>query len=103
MSSQGLQLCFSPFMSTHSNVCSGDFTLYDHVLDHSVLFGVVPKKYSDAKLSHLDLTFAMGRGRQRDGVDGAFNRSALCIVLMLTYLCTVEARMLKLPFIQYLD
>merc|ERR1712093_831565 len=22
---------------------SGDFTLYDHVLDHSVLFGVVPK------------------------------------------------------------
>jgi len=48
---------------------SGDFTLYDHVLDHSVLFGVVPKKYTDAKLSHLDLTFAMGRGRQRDGVD----------------------------------
>ena len=71
MSSQGSQLCFSPFMSTHANVCSGDFTLYDHVLDHSVLFGVVPKKYSDAKLSHLDLTFAMGRGRQRDGVDGA--------------------------------
>lgn len=56
---------------------SGDFTLYDHVLDHSVLFGVVPKKYTEAKLSHLDLTFAMGRGRQRDGVDGKLSLACL--------------------------
>jgi len=64
---------------------SGDFTLCeskkyrvygrltqgtdDHVLDHSVLFGVIPQKYMDAQLSHHDLTFAMGRGRQRDNVD----------------------------------
>lgn len=41
----------------------------DHVLDASVEFGVIPKKYLDAKLSHLDTSFAMGRGRQRDGVD----------------------------------
>ena len=39
------------------------------MLDHSILFGVVPKKYRDAKLSELDTMFAMGRGRQRDGVD----------------------------------
>lgn len=71
--SQGNELRGPLFKEIHANVFlySGDFTLYDHVLDHSVLFGVVPKKYSDAKLSHLDLTFAMGRGRQRDGVDGA--------------------------------
>jgi Cobalamin-independent synthase, N-terminal domain len=49
--------------------CSNDFTLYDHVLDASVLFNVIPDKYAKAGLSELDLTFAMGRGRQRDGVD----------------------------------
>lgn len=48
---------------------SGDFTLYDHVLDHCTLFNVIPSKYAEAKLSPLDLEFAMGRGRQRDGVD----------------------------------
>ncbi|CAH7687195.1 cobalamin-independent synthase [Phakopsora pachyrhizi] len=48
---------------------SNDFTLYDHVLDHCTMFNAVPHKYYDAKLSALDLYFAMGRGRQRDGVD----------------------------------
>ncbi|KAH9440676.1 hypothetical protein Pst134EA_032267 [Puccinia striiformis f. sp. tritici] len=33
------------------------------------MFNAVPSKYYDAKLSPLDLSFAMGRGRQRDGVD----------------------------------
>ena len=52
---------------------SNDFTFYDHILDASVLFGVVPSKYAKAQkefnLSTLDTMFAMGRGRQRDGVD----------------------------------
>ncbi|KAI0650753.1 cobalamin-independent methionine synthase [Trametes meyenii] len=48
---------------------SGDFTLYDHVLDHSAAFNVIPKRYLGKGLSPLDVYFAMGRGRQADGVD----------------------------------
>ncbi|KLO18049.1 cobalamin-independent methionine synthase [Schizopora paradoxa] len=48
---------------------SGDFTLYDHVLDHSAAFNVIPERYTKSKLSDLDIYFAMGRGRQADGVD----------------------------------
>ncbi|KAK4051004.1 methionine-synthesizing 5- methyltetrahydropteroyltriglutamate--homocysteine methyltransferase [Microbotryomycetes sp. JL201] len=48
---------------------SGDFTLYDHVLDFSLNFNVIPAKYAQAEISDLDRYFAMGRGRQRDGVD----------------------------------
>lgn len=48
---------------------SGDFSLYDHVLDHSAAFNVIPKRYVGKNLSPLDLYFAMGRGRQADGVD----------------------------------
>lgn len=48
---------------------SGDFSLYDHVLDHSAAFNVVPKRYTGLGLSALDVYFAMGRGRQADGVD----------------------------------
>lgn len=51
------------------HVPSNDFALYDHVLDHCTMLNVVPSKYYDAKLTPLDLSFAMGRGRQRDGVD----------------------------------
>ncbi|WWC58015.1 5-methyltetrahydropteroyltriglutamate-homocysteine S-methyltransferase [Kwoniella dejecticola CBS 10117] len=43
---------------------SGDFTLYDHLLDHSFNFGVIPQRYVEQKLSPLDTYFAMGRGRQ---------------------------------------
>ena len=49
--------------------CSGDFTLYDHVLDHSAAFNVIPKRYIGQGLSPLDVYFGMGRGRQADGVD----------------------------------
>ncbi|WRT63614.1 5-methyltetrahydropteroyltriglutamate-homocysteine S-methyltransferase [Kwoniella shivajii] len=45
-------------------VPSGDFTLYDHLLDHSFNFGVVPDRYVQQNLSPLDTYFAMGRGRQ---------------------------------------
>jgi hypothetical protein len=36
---------------------SGDFTLYDHLLDHSFNFGVVPQRYVEQKLSPLDTFF----------------------------------------------
>ncbi|GBE79681.1 cobalamin-independent methionine synthase [Sparassis latifolia] len=48
---------------------SGDFSLYDHVLDHSAAFNAIPKRYLGHGLSALDVYFAMGRGRQADGVD----------------------------------
>lgn len=48
---------------------SGDFTLYDHVLDHSLSFNAIPKRYQGHGLSMPDIFFAMGRGRQADGVD----------------------------------
>ncbi|KAF8663377.1 hypothetical protein AX16_000952 [Volvariella volvacea WC 439] len=48
---------------------SGEFTLYDHVLDHSTAFNVIPSRYVGLGLSPLDVYFAMGRGRQADGVD----------------------------------
>ncbi|KAF5365207.1 hypothetical protein D9758_005463 [Tetrapyrgos nigripes] len=48
---------------------SGDFSLYDHVLDHSAAFNAIPKRYHGLGLSHLDTYFAMARGRQADGVD----------------------------------
>lgn len=47
----------------------GDFSLYDHVLDHSVMFGVVPSRFvvSGGDSSPLDTYFAMARGNQADG------------------------------------
>lgn len=48
---------------------SSDFTLYDHVLDFSTTFNVIPAKYAAADVSELDRYFAMGRGRQVGGVD----------------------------------
>lgn len=48
---------------------SGDFTLYDHVLDFNYTFNIIPSRFADAKVSDLDRYFAMGRGRQVGGVD----------------------------------
>lgn len=39
----------------------GDFTYYDHVLDHAVMFGLVPDRY-DSSESSLSTYFAMARG-----------------------------------------
>ncbi|KAJ3515451.1 hypothetical protein NLJ89_g1748 [Agrocybe chaxingu] len=50
-------------------VPSGEFSLYDHVLDHSAAFNVIPKRYVGLGLSPLDVYFAIGRGRQSEGVD----------------------------------
>ena len=58
------------FPEPHLNVdSSGEFSLYDHVLDHSAAFNVIPKRYVGQGLTPLDVYFAMGRGRQADGVD----------------------------------
>lgn len=43
---------------------SNDASLYDHVLDHLVVFGAVPSRYSHIA-SKTDRYFAMGRGLQR--------------------------------------
>ncbi len=53
-------------------VPANDFSLYDHVLDTSVLVGAVPERYADLDgLTGLDRYFAMARGHQRGGVDVA--------------------------------
>lgn len=49
---------------------SNDFSFYDQVLDHSLLFNVVPERYLEYNLSQIDLLFAMGRGLQRPAKDG---------------------------------
>jgi 5-methyltetrahydropteroyltriglutamate--homocysteine methyltransferase len=52
---------------------SNDFSFYDHVLDHSLMFGAIPGRFHDVILKkgneELDLYFAMARGYQKDGLD----------------------------------
>jgi 5-methyltetrahydropteroyltriglutamate--homocysteine methyltransferase len=52
---------------------SNDFSFYDQVLDHSLMFGAIPKRYNEIILKEgneeLDLYFAMARGYQKDGLD----------------------------------
>jgi 5-methyltetrahydropteroyltriglutamate--homocysteine methyltransferase len=49
---------------------SGDFSLYDHVLDTAVMVGAVPLRYAAAGESlPLSSYFAMARGAQKDGRD----------------------------------
>jgi len=46
----------------------GDFSLYDHVLDTSCLFGNVPARFrDDAGADPIDLYFRMARGKSRSG------------------------------------
>jgi len=50
----------------------GDFSLYDQVLDHSALFGVVPERFGwDGGEIDLDLYFRMARGRAPSGEPAA--------------------------------
>lgn len=44
---------------------SNDFSFYDQVLDLSLLFNVIPSRYSKYSLPALDTYFAMARGLQR--------------------------------------
>ncbi|RKP06943.1 cobalamin-independent synthase [Thamnocephalis sphaerospora] len=48
----------------------GDASLYDHVLDTSVLFGVVPVRYQSLQPG-LEAYFAMARGLQRPATESA--------------------------------
>ncbi len=52
---------------------SNDFSLYDHVLDTSLMVGAIPERYHqllDGKSNkELDLYFAMARGYQKNGLD----------------------------------
>ncbi|MFA5529838.1 MAG: 5-methyltetrahydropteroyltriglutamate--homocysteine S-methyltransferase [Thiohalomonadaceae bacterium] len=46
----------------------GDFSLYDHVLDHSVMFGAVPPRFGAVEGEvDLDTYFRMARGRAPSG------------------------------------
>ena len=49
---------------------SNDFSMYDQVLDHSQMFGVVPDRYRCLDDDVVGQYFAMARGLQRDGTDG---------------------------------
>ncbi|HNE90234.1 MAG TPA: 5-methyltetrahydropteroyltriglutamate--homocysteine S-methyltransferase [Agitococcus sp.] len=50
----------------------GDFAFYDHVLNHSLRFGVIPKRFGDEqKADNLDLSFRLARGRAPTGTDAA--------------------------------
>ncbi|MES2663372.1 MAG: 5-methyltetrahydropteroyltriglutamate--homocysteine S-methyltransferase [Pseudomonadota bacterium] len=44
-------------------VTVGDFSLYDHVLDWSVRFGVIPQRFHQSQINELDTYFRMARGR----------------------------------------
>lgn len=50
-----------------------DFSLYDHVLDTSLMVGAIPERYrplmDKEQINHIDLLFAMARGVQKDGFD----------------------------------
>jgi 5-methyltetrahydropteroyltriglutamate--homocysteine methyltransferase len=50
-----------------------DFSLYDQVLDASLMVGAIPARYHSLmekkQLSDIDLLFAMARGYQKDGFD----------------------------------
>jgi len=50
-------------------VSVGDFSWYDQVLDHSMLFGVIPERFNDDSNSDvsLDTYFRMARGRAPSG------------------------------------
>ncbi|MES2181433.1 MAG: 5-methyltetrahydropteroyltriglutamate--homocysteine S-methyltransferase [Pseudomonadota bacterium] len=45
-------------------VTSNDFSLYDHVLDNSVLFGAAPKRFGDKVVTNEQEYFALARGNQ---------------------------------------
>lgn len=48
---------------------SNDFSYYDQVLDLSLLFNVIPDRYTKFDLAPIDVLFAMGRGLQRKATD----------------------------------
>lgn len=47
----------------HDFIPVGDFSLYDHILDLSVQFGVIPKRFAKEEIN-LDLYFSIARGNK---------------------------------------
>ncbi|ANB13372.1 5-methyltetrahydropteroyltriglutamate-homocysteine S-methyltransferase [Sugiyamaella lignohabitans] len=52
-------------------IASNDFSFYDQVLDLSLLFNVIPDRYTKYNLPALDTLFAMGRGLQRPATESS--------------------------------
>jgi 5-methyltetrahydropteroyltriglutamate--homocysteine methyltransferase len=51
-------------------ITAGDFALYDHVLNHSYLFGVIPERFKTQEPEgQWDTYFRMARGRSAQGDD----------------------------------
>ena len=48
---------------------SGDFSLYDHMLDMTLTVGAIPARYDNLRGDKLSLYFAMAHGLQNDGND----------------------------------
>lgn len=48
---------------------AGDFSWYDHVLDLSVMLGVIPERFRDTAPEDVDTMFRMARGRAPSGRD----------------------------------
>lgn len=53
--------------SGQPRVSVNDFSLYDQVLDHSCLLGVIPRRFQDGSSDALDTGFRMARGRAPSG------------------------------------
>lgn len=51
------------------SIASNDFSYYDHILDTSLLFNVIPERYTKYDLQPIDVLFAMGRGLQRKATE----------------------------------
>lgn len=54
-----------------SYVTAGDFTWYDHVLDTSLLFNIIPERFRQTNYENnlLDTFFCMARGKAPNGFD----------------------------------
>lgn len=52
----------------------GDFSLYDHILDLSVQFGVIPNRFAKEEIN-LDLFFAIARGNKENVASSMKNGS----------------------------
>lgn len=50
-------------------ISSNDFSYYDTILDTSLLFNIIPKRFKELGLSSLDTYFAMARGYQGEAGD----------------------------------
>ncbi|KAG0052878.1 methionine-synthesizing 5- methyltetrahydropteroyltriglutamate--homocysteine methyltransferase [Gryganskiella cystojenkinii] len=51
-----------------TQIPSGDFSFYDHVLDHSVMFNVIPQRFRHLAIGH-ERNFAIGRGIQKPATE----------------------------------